>query len=73
MTNARDEAAFDPETITLLAGVLDRVWTSLSAEQQAAATRAHVAEYILTLAAHGERSATQLYDSVLNHFRKLST
>ena len=71
MAHAHDEAAFDPETVTLLAGVLDRVWKALSAEQQAAATRAHVAEQILTLAARGERSATRLYDSVLGHFSKL--
>ena len=70
MANSRDEGAFDPETITLLADVLERVWKSLPAELQATTTRANIAEYILTLAAHGEHSAAQLYESVLAHFTK---
>jgi hypothetical protein len=68
MADIRDEAAFDPETITLLAGVLDRVWKALPGDRQTATTRAQVAERILSLAAQGERSAVRLYDSVLADF-----
>jgi hypothetical protein len=68
MANHSEEAAFDPETITLLAGVLDRVWKALSDERNPAITRAQVAERILSLAAQGERSAGRLYDAVLAHF-----
>ena len=69
MASSNDEAAFDPETVTLLASVLERVWQSLSGAQQAGTTRAQVAEHLLTLAVGGERSAARLYDSVLAHFR----
>jgi len=68
MAHSHDEAAFDPETVTLLADVLERVWQALPADRQPATTRAHVAERILSLAAQGERSAARLYDSVLAHF-----
>lgn len=70
MANTNDEGSFDPETITLLADVLDRVWKSLPVELHPATTRADVAEYILTLAAHGERSTAKLYESVFAHFTK---
>jgi hypothetical protein len=68
MVNHNDEAAFDPETITLLAGVLDRVWKALSEDRKTATTRAQVAERILSLAVQGERSTGRLYDAVLAHF-----
>ena len=71
MANPHNDAAFDPETITLLAEVLDRAWDALSPDQKKAANRASMAEYILMLAAHGERNTTRLYDSALAHFTKL--
>lgn len=70
MTNPRNDGAFDPETITLLADVLDRVWKALSPDLKATTARAHIAEYILTIAAHGEHGAAQLYESALGYFAK---
>ena len=71
MSDLNDDASFDPETISNLAGVLDRVWRALSPEHQATITRANIAEYILTLATHGERNVTRLLDSALAHFTGL--
>ena len=68
MTDPSEDATFDPETIALLANVLDRVWAAMTPERQATVTRANVAEYILTLAVQGKRNATELYDSALAHF-----
>lgn len=68
MSDLNDEAAFDPETVSLLGNVLDRIWTALTPEQQTTTTRANIAEYILMLATHGERNATRLYESVLTYF-----
>jgi hypothetical protein len=67
-----NEAAFDPETVTLLAAVLDRVWKALP-QGQTSATRAQIAERILSHAVQGERSAARLYDVVLAHFAAPAT
>jgi hypothetical protein len=68
MADPDDNKAFDPETISLLAGVMDRVWSALPSEQQTAIARAQVAEFVLTLAAQGERSPSRMYDAALAHF-----
>jgi hypothetical protein len=56
----RGDGSYDPETITLLRGVLDAAWNSLSPAQQARISKSHLAERLLRLAARGERDPARL-------------
>jgi len=56
----RGDGSYDPETITLLRGVLDAAWNSLSPAQQAHISKSVLADRVLKLAARGERDPARL-------------
>lgn len=58
--NLLGNAAFDPETISLLRTLLDEVWAVLRPEQQALINKDTIAKAILYLAAQGERDPIRL-------------
>ena len=70
MANQAGGGAFDSETITLLASVLDRVWSSNTPEQETEGSRGEIAGKVLMLAMQGERNAAHLFNTVLAHFTK---
>ncbi len=51
---------YDPETLTMLRGVLDEVWEALPADRQARMPKSEMAERILKRAADGERDPARL-------------
>jgi hypothetical protein len=57
--------AFDPETLTLLRGVLDEAWASLPPQDQEARRKSDLAQRILNLAARGERDPVKLKAAAL--------
>jgi hypothetical protein len=56
---------YEPETIALLRAVLDEVWDSLSAEDQASTSKTALAQRILREAAEGERDPLRLRAAAL--------
>jgi shikimate kinase len=58
--------AFDPETLAILEGVLDKAWVSIQAQRNGNITRAALAERILNLAVKGERNPARLLAGALS-------
>ena len=62
---AMDHGCYDPETLTMLRGVLDEVWDALPADRQARMPKSEMAERILRRAADGERDRARLKAAAL--------
>jgi hypothetical protein len=67
-------AAFDPDTITLLASAFDTAWDTLkksgsafAADDRAASTREMLAKRIIEMGKDGERDPQRLVDDALAH------
>ena len=67
-------AAFEPDTISLLASAFDTAWDTvkrsgspLATEDRAAATREALARYIIEAGKKGERDVRRLVDDALAH------
>ena len=67
-------AAFEPDTVALLASAFDTAWEAvkksgspLAAEDQAAATREALARRIIEAGKKGERDMQRLVDDALAH------
>lgn len=67
-------AAFDPDTITLLASAFDTAWDTvrtsgspLAADDRAASTRDVLAKRIIEMGKRGERDRQRLVDDALAH------
>lgn len=67
-------AAFEPDTVALLASAFDTAWDTvkrsgspLAAEDRAAATREALASYIIEAGKKGERDVRRLVDDALAH------
>jgi hypothetical protein len=58
--NAMAAGYYDPETLTMLRGVLDEVWDALPAGRQARMPKFEMAVRILKRAASGERDPVRL-------------
>ena len=58
--------AFDPETLAILEGVLDKAWVSIQAQRNGNITCAALAERILNLAVEGERNPARLLAGALS-------
>ena len=65
-------AAFDPDTVVLLASAFDTAWDTvkrsgspLAAEDRAAATREAIAKHIIDLGKSGERDPRRLVEQAL--------
>ena len=65
-------AAFEPDTVALLASAFDAAWDTvrksgspLAADGQAAATREAIARHIIDLGKSGERDRRRLVDHAL--------
>jgi hypothetical protein len=58
--------AFDPETLAILEGVLDKAWVSIQAQRNGNITCAALAERILNLAVKGERNPARLLAGALS-------
>ena len=56
---------YDPETLTMLRGVLDEVWDALPPARQARMPKSEMAERILKRAADGERDRAKLKAAAL--------
>jgi site-specific recombinase XerC len=64
--------SFDPETISMLRGVLDEAWSSLPPKEQAELSKTLLAERILKMAAKGERDPIRLRTRALTNVVVLS-
>jgi hypothetical protein len=67
-------AAFDAETVALLASAFDTAWDTvkrsgspLAAEDRAAATREAIARHIIEAGKTGERDVRRLVEDALGH------
>jgi hypothetical protein len=60
------KVAFDPETLAILEGVLDKAWVSIQAQRNGNITYASLAERILNLAVKGERNPARLLAGALS-------
>jgi transposase len=67
-------AAFEPDTVALLAAAFDAAWDTvkrsgspLAAEDRAAATREVLARRIIEAGTNGERDVKRLVDDALAH------
>ena len=67
-------AAFEPDTVALLASAFDTAWDTvkrsgspLAAEDRAAATREALARRIIEAGKKGERNVQRLVDDALGH------
>jgi hypothetical protein len=58
-------ASYDPETLTMLRGVLDDVWGALPSDRQARMPKSEMAQRILKRAADGERDPVRLKAAAL--------
>jgi hypothetical protein len=58
-------ASYDPETLTMLRGVLDEVWGALPLDRQARMPKSEMAQRILKRAADGERDPVRLKAAAL--------
>jgi len=56
---------YDPETITIMKGVLEDAWSQISVEEQRRITKTDVATRILNAAANGERDPALLRERAL--------
>ena len=72
------DAAFDPDTVALLASAFDTAWNTvkksgspLAADGQAAATRELLAKRIIEMGHKGERDGQRLVDDALAHLAVL--
>ena len=65
MTETKQPAQFDPETVALLREALDDAWSSLRPDQRARMSRTLLAEGIIKSAAEGERDPERLRDAAL--------
>jgi hypothetical protein len=71
------EAAFDPETLQIMAAAFDRAWGTLEASgaafvaaPYAAGAREILGKYIVQAARNGERDQQQLCDGALRQLAK---
>jgi hypothetical protein len=62
---AMDHACYDPDTLTMLRGVLDEVWDGLPADRKARMPKSEMAQRILKRAADGERDPVRLKAAAL--------
>ena len=60
-----DHGCYDPETLTMLRGVLDEVWDGLPPDRQARMPKSEMAQRILKRAADGERDRARLKAAAL--------
>ena len=65
MKTAMGYGSYDPETLTMLRGVLDEVWDGLSPDRQARMPKSEMAQRILKRAADGERDRARLKAAAL--------
>ena len=72
------DAAFDPDTVALLASAFDTAWNTvkksgspLAADGQAASTRELLAKRIIEMGHKGERDGRRLVDDALAHLAVL--
>ena len=68
------DAAFDPDTVALLASAFDTAWNTvkksgspIAADGQAASTRELLAKRIIEMGHKGERDGRRLVDDALAH------
>jgi hypothetical protein len=59
------QGCYDPETLTMLRGVLDEVWDALPNDRQARMPKSEMVERILKRAASGERDPIRLKAAAL--------
>ena len=57
--------SYDPETLTMLRGVLNEVWDALPPDRQARMPKSEMAQRILKRAADGERDRARLKAAAL--------
>jgi hypothetical protein len=61
---------FDPETLAILEGVLDKAWVSIQAQRNRNIRRAVLAERILNPAVKGKRNPARLLDGALSRSKE---
>lgn len=61
MRNITRDVTYDPETVAMLAGVLDEAWNCLSRGRREKISKSDLASRILGLAADGERDPVRLW------------
>jgi hypothetical protein len=71
----RSHTAFDPETVTILAGAFENAWQRVQASGNrfarpayANAAREVMAKHIIDMAEHGERDPNKLSDGAVEFF-----